>query len=332
MKVEKVLTTVVLCGYGDAPYIEDQIKSITSQTVKIHKLTIYDDGLSSSAINVVNDYEKKFPDIVKLVVNDSRKGLIHNFGDAIAEAKGDYIFLSDQDDVWSEHKVEKIIEEFHSDRKPDLVFSDAIITDKDGNIHSCNLWERIGFKPRKDKDPEFLFENLLMRQVITGATIAIRREALNYIVPIPDLSPTFLHDGWVGMACAAKGRVSWVNEGLIFYRQHDSQLAGISRSGIELLIHKVRMYTSVNAQTRKNIHEEAEIWKKMLLLLLERIDLSSHKVDLIERKIDFLKYRALKMKKVKRIHSSILHWRNGNYRKFHIRPVRALLLDILMPE
>ena len=72
--------------------------------------------------------------IVRLLENNLFRNPIKNFQNALLSAKGDVIFLSDQDDVWLANKYERTIELLE---KYDLVVSDSILTD--GNLNPTNL-------------------------------------------------------------------------------------------------------------------------------------------------------------------------------------------------
>ena len=60
--------------------------------------------------------------------------MIANFEFAISKARGDYIFLSDQDDVWLDGKINTVLKEFYNGS--DLVLHNAFITD--GDLHKTD--------------------------------------------------------------------------------------------------------------------------------------------------------------------------------------------------
>lgn len=62
-------------------------------------------------------------------MNNREKGYTSNFENALSYAIGDYIFLSDQDDIWMSNKVDYCIAEL---KEYDLVVSDAILINSKG--------------------------------------------------------------------------------------------------------------------------------------------------------------------------------------------------------
>jgi hypothetical protein len=67
---------------------------------------------------------------------------------------------------------------------------------------------------------------LLKNNVVTGATLAFRRDFLKAILPIP---ATWVHDAWIALLIAALGKVAIIDEPLVFYRQHQQQQIGVTQ-------------------------------------------------------------------------------------------------------
>lgn len=63
----------------------------------------------------------------------------NNFLNGISKTRGDYIMLSDQDDIWHENKIERMFNKIESlnvdnNEKPILVFSDSRVIDNQLNV------------------------------------------------------------------------------------------------------------------------------------------------------------------------------------------------------
>ena len=101
--------SIVLCSYNGEQYLSEQIESILDQSYKDFELIICDDQSSDNSFNIINDFAKKDARI-KAHSNSNNLGYVKNFEKGISLAKGDYIALSDQDDVWALDKIEKLLE------------------------------------------------------------------------------------------------------------------------------------------------------------------------------------------------------------------------------
>ena len=125
------MISVVMTTYNGEQYVGEQIRSIFRQTLLPDELIIVDDGSSDNTVNVISELRKYAPPSVSISVttNHNNIGYIRNFYVAISKAKGDYIFLSDQDDIWEENKIELMIDVM-SQEKCMLLCSNFHIIDK----------------------------------------------------------------------------------------------------------------------------------------------------------------------------------------------------------
>lgn len=200
---EKV--SVAMATYNGEKYIKEQITTILDNLQDNDELVISDDGSNDNTINII----KSFNDQRIKLINGPRKGLKQNFNNAIKNTTGDYIFLSDQDDIWMSDKVNKILEEF---RKNDyiLIQHDAIVVDEKDNIIFDSFAEH-----RKVKTG--IVKNLI-KNSYHGCCITFKKELKNKILPIPDT--IYLHDQWIGMIAEIEGKTYFLNEKLMKYRRH----------------------------------------------------------------------------------------------------------------
>lgn len=102
--IEKV--SVVMCTYNGEKYIRQQLDSILQQTYPIYEIIINDDLSTDKTVDIIKEYMIRY-DNIHLFVNSKRLGVHPNFMVALAKASGDYIAISDQDDIWELAKIEK---------------------------------------------------------------------------------------------------------------------------------------------------------------------------------------------------------------------------------
>ena len=105
-KLQMKTVSVVMCTYNGAKYLREQLDSIISQTYPIYELIVQDDCSTDETVAIIKEYMETYS-FIKLYVNEHNLGFNQNFKSATMKATGDYVAISDQDDVWFPEKLEK---------------------------------------------------------------------------------------------------------------------------------------------------------------------------------------------------------------------------------
>ena len=79
---------------------------------------------------------------IDLVVYDKGSSIEENFNNAVDYCSGKYIFLADQDDIWIENKINKMVSMFESNSDIKVITSDGFISDEVLNV-SGSLFEEM---------------------------------------------------------------------------------------------------------------------------------------------------------------------------------------------
>lgn len=218
--------SVALCTYNGARYVPEQLESIASQTRLPYELVVCDDRSTDNTVDIVQAFASHAPFPVRVFVNDRTLGSTKNFEQAIQLCEGDLIALSDQDDVWRPRKLERMVAAFAASPGVGAVFTDGEVVDDRLRPLGYRLWEAAGFGPSRRERFEHgqAVEVLLENDVVTGATLAFRRDFLKAILPIPAI---WVHDAWITLLIAALGRVAIIDEPLVLYRHHSRQQIGV---------------------------------------------------------------------------------------------------------
>lgn len=196
--------SVCIATYNGGKYIKAQLESILPQLGSSDEVIVSDDSSSDNTISEINSL--KDPRIV--ILSDQKfRSAIFNFENAIKAASGDVIFLSDQDDIWTNDKVEKMMKWFP---QFNLVVSDCFITDQ--NLH---IIEDSMFK--LNRSAPGIFRNSI-KNAYLGCTMAFDRSVLNVALPFPKDIP--MHDIWLGFVANAFGKVKFISDKLLYYRRH----------------------------------------------------------------------------------------------------------------
>lgn len=206
------MISVVLAAYKGEKYICAQIGSILGQLGENDELIVSDDFPKGKTKDAVFE---RFGDDSRIVyLEGPSKGVIENFEFAISRARGEYIFLCDQDDVWLDGKVQTVVEKLENGA--DLVLHNALIVD--GKLHKTG---ETAFEINRTKKG---FIRNIIKNSYQGCCMAFRSELKKYILPFPKKIP--MHDQWIGLMAEKHGNVVFIDEPLILYRRHGGNVTG----------------------------------------------------------------------------------------------------------
>lgn len=224
------MISVCIATYNGEKYIKEQITSILSQLDNKDEIIVSDDGSTDNTINIIKSLHKNN---IHIIYNNHEHGYTPNFENAIYHAQGEYIFLSDQDDIWEKNKVITCMRYL---KNYDFVVSDAKIINSNGKIIKesfCN--------ERKSK---FGLINNLIRFSFLGCCIAFKRTILKKALPFPHNHKLCTHDNWLTLVSLMYYKGAFINEALIKYRRHqDNTSSGGFKNSTSLFFKiKYRLY------------------------------------------------------------------------------------------
>jgi len=101
------MISVCIATYNGEKYIKEQLNSIIIQISQEDEIVVSDDWSNDRTLEIVSNYQDNR---IKILFNKKEKGYSKNFENAILYAKGDIIFICDQDDVWLPNKVSRMID------------------------------------------------------------------------------------------------------------------------------------------------------------------------------------------------------------------------------
>jgi glycosyltransferase involved in cell wall biosynthesis len=219
--------SVAMCTYNGEKYIKEQLVSILNQTVAINEIIICDDRSNDKTTAIIEQFQVEYPNKISLYKNHVNLGSTKNFEKAISICTGDYIFLSDQDDIWKVNKVEKVIQHFLAHPSSEAIFTNGdLMNDKNEKISTHTLWDSIFFIENQLEKPINLLKLISSkRNMVTGATLCIKKETKEFILPFPDIKK-YYHDEWIAIIIASRKRLDYITEELISYRIHSEQQIG----------------------------------------------------------------------------------------------------------
>ncbi|RLP08564.1 glycosyltransferase [Propionibacterium australiense] len=218
--------SVCMATWNGARFVEAQLASILSELGPADEVIVVDDASSDNTVELVQSISDPR---VKVFPRDENKGYVRTFEEALTRAGGDYLFLSDQDDVWVPGRVRVMVQALQENQVvasnlstldgPERIPGPFLI--KDWHVRSQdsrrNLWN--------------LFLQLAGLQCYWGCAMAVRRDALEYLLPFPD----FLiesHDQWIGLCANMAGSIVHCDERTIRRRYHGDNLTPAQPRGV----------------------------------------------------------------------------------------------------
>ncbi len=235
---------ILLSTYNGQEFLREQIDSILSQTYSQWRLIVRDDVSSDQTNEILEEYVNRYPDkIVKVIDNLGNIGCIKSYETLLNQSSSEYIMFSDQDDVWLPNKIElsmkKMIQlESKYNDTPLLVHADLIVVDENLNLIANSFWSYTKIFP------EILDNNkyyLAIRNSVTGCTMLINKLAKG--VALPFASNVEMHDAWIAINVVLSGKVDYIREQVIMYRQHSENVYGAKAVEISIRQKILNLYS-----------------------------------------------------------------------------------------
>lgn len=217
---------ILLATYNGEKYIKEQIDSILDQTYQNIRLIISDDCSKDNTPEILKEYEQKDKRI-KLHIQEKNLGVVKNIEFLLEQVENKYYMLSDQDDVWLPEKVEKSLETLLQ-KDADLVFGDLEVVDQDLKTMYPSFGD---FMLLNKKINKYIDSDKLnyIYNCVTGCTILAKKETIQKILPLPKKSKYLIHDHWIGLMTSIYGKVAYIPEKHIKYRQHGNNQVGTEK-------------------------------------------------------------------------------------------------------
>jgi glycosyltransferase involved in cell wall biosynthesis len=220
------LVSIIIATFNGEKYLLEQLNSIVKQTYRNTEIIICDDASTDSTVAIIEEFAKTYSN-VSYYTNETNKGVNKNFEDAFLKAKGDFIAIADQDDIWLPQKIETQMELFTS--------SGIVLTYSTSVRFSGN-----NLPVKKHQNITKLFEGsdvrkLLLRNSISGHNIIFRKILLSQALPIPT---NVYYDWWIVQTAACNGTIAATNKVLAYQRAHETNVTVRERTTINQSINE----------------------------------------------------------------------------------------------
>ena len=200
------MISVCLAACNGERFIAQQLESILASS-RVSEVLVSDDG----SVDATREVVAGIGDPRVKLLTGPRQGVVRNFEFLLGQARGELIFLADQDDVWLPSKVDVMAAAL---QRAGLAVSNCKVVDTELRELHPSYFKLRGSRPG-------MLANLL-RNSYLGCCMALRRELLQDALPFPADTP--MHDWWLGLVAERLGSVCFIDEPLLLYRRHAGNL------------------------------------------------------------------------------------------------------------
>ena len=190
-----------MATYNGGRFIREQLDSILPQLSGDDEIVICDDGSTDETVPVAESYSEPR---IRIQRNPVRLGHAQNFMKAIALARGDYIALSDQDDIWVPGRLERMLGLLGPLPPASLIIGEFVAIDESDRVFPSRL-NAIQLGVTAGNRYVQLLRIFAGRVKYFGCTFLFERDLLRHVVPMPPAIEA--HDVWIAMNACLYGRL-----------------------------------------------------------------------------------------------------------------------------
>lgn len=218
------MISVAMTTYNGEAFVSKQLESICAQSMPVDEIIICDDGSTDHTVEIIRHYMDKKPNI-KLYINEKNLGYRENFKKALSLCQGDFIFLSDQDDIWMKDKVSEVIHKMHTNNAISVLATSFHYIDQNDNyINKENT--TLYYHPVEDEElKQITFQELLLHNYFQGCCMCMKKHIKElYLQGYSDEIP---HDWLINLIAANENGMYLWKKPLVLYRIHQHNTIGV---------------------------------------------------------------------------------------------------------
>ena len=207
--------SVKMITYNHAPFIRQAIEGVLRQKTSFPiELVIGEDCSTDGTREIVFEYQRKYPDIIRVITSDKNVGARPNSLRAEKACRGTYVAFCEGDDYWTDpYKLQKQVDFLENNPDYALVHSEyAILAQASGPLREARRLKRA-------VPSGFIYEQQLIDNLVATLTVVVRAPVLYDAVKDLDL----LHKNWrmgdypLWLEIARHYKIHYIDESLAVY-------------------------------------------------------------------------------------------------------------------
>ena len=218
--------SVAIATYNGAAHVREQLTSILAQLGPRDEVVVVDDASTDDTVAVVQGLGDPR---VRVTARDHNLGYVRTFAEAMALTAGDVVMLSDQDDVWVEGRVERLLAGLEH---TEVVASDVVLLGDDAPLLSP--FRRRPWRLAPSASGHARRNGLRMLAGLMpyyGCAMAVRRSALDLVLPLPPWLHES-HDLWIATVGNVAGQMTHVGGPTVRRRIHEANASSSRPRGV----------------------------------------------------------------------------------------------------
>lgn len=235
---------VILPVFNGSRFLEEQVASIYTQTLRPSRLIVRDDGSNDDSLMIIDKLKNIYGSWLHVLPTGSNLGCTANVNLLLNETTASYIALSDQDDVWLPYKLENSFRSLRDSESqfgkdcPIIVHTDLRLVDEGLNQFGTSFLQFQRLNPLLISPSQLAITN-----VVTGCTCLFNRPLLDLALPLPHQA--VVHDWWLALVAGVFGQIIYLPCCTILYRQHSDNAIGAHGMGFSYWIKRISQFLLV---------------------------------------------------------------------------------------
>lgn len=241
------LVSIVLTVFNGEQFLRDQLNSFLLQIYRNFEVIAVDDGSTDSSSSILHEFSKKHPDFFVFTL-PRNMGQIDALEYGLRAARGKYIAISDQDDIWFPNKISKLLSSICG---ASAVFSDSILVGRDGSsLNRRFVKDYLGVEfPPACCDPLWFIGG----NIVSGHALMFEKELVDILLPF---SRAVMFDQQIAIGSAVTGGLHYLDSALVSHRIHEGNTTN-------KLLKKHRSIYSKEQRAARSV-EKAQMFSRLL--------------------------------------------------------------------
>ena len=209
--------------YNGEKFIYKQLESILNQTMLPDEVIICDDCSVDGTVEIIKDFieEHELGEKWILYQNQENKGYPGNFYYTMGLCNGDVVFLADQDDLWTEDKIESMYTMITGESDIALLASRWGIIDAEGKILKKISRGRLA---NKENYTAINVSDVFYCYDWPGMSMCYKKELGDEVIKKAG-NTKLAHDVAMSLLAAEKGNFCCMNKVMQYHRRHATNVA-----------------------------------------------------------------------------------------------------------
>jgi len=215
--------SVIIPTFNRIKYLRDAVTSVLEQTVAPQEILIINDA-SSDDFKLTIEKIASLSSLIKLITNETQKGVAYSRNRGLEQAKGEYITFLDDDDLLESDFIEKGLGEFSGDEKIEGIISQIELVETDDQNSDYHRMKKL--MQGTSNSSEEITTNFLLIHCPMVHSFMFRKSAVNGFRFPEDLKYGEDMYLWIQMVDSGINfkKVNWVGG---YFRLHETNASSI---------------------------------------------------------------------------------------------------------